>query len=207
MLLTSKDIADRISDGQHQADPLKVVPTPDLEWMVKNGSASLDIRLGRWFSTLRYQKMNILDLDSEREDKPEAALAKRHFTPFGDKFVLHPGNFVLGSTLEWIRMPANLGGYITGRSSWGRRGLIIETASGIHPGFCGCITLEIANVGQIPIAIRPGMPIAQIFFHMTFPSEGKSQSNLSGRRRPMVGQIRPDAVADRLFSVPNKEGG
>jgi dCTP deaminase len=76
---------------------------------------------------------------------------RQHFVPFGQKFVLHPGRFALGSTLEWLRLPATMSGYVTGKSSLGRHGLIIETAAGIHPSFSGCLTLELANVGEVPL--------------------------------------------------------
>lgn len=77
---------------------------------------------------------------------------------------MHPKTFLLAVTLEWIRVPLHLAGMITGKSSWGRRGLIVETAPGIHPGFTGCLTLELTNVGEIPIAISPGSEYASFFY-------------------------------------------
>ena len=125
---------------------------------------------------------------------------KKYFVPFGEQFILHPGRFVLGSTLEWIRLPASVAGYITGKSSLGRRGLIIETAAGIHPGFSGCLALELANVGEVPVAIEPGMPICQIFLHTASPGEGLSKSMFSGKRRPTLGTLRPDNILQKLRS-------
>jgi dCTP deaminase len=111
--------------------------------------------------------------------------------------VLHPGRFVLGTTLEWIRMPNRLAGSIVGKSSLGRHGLIIETAPVVHPGFSGCLTLELANVGEIPIALRPGMEIAQLQLeNASGPGEGTGR--FSGYRRPVLGPIRADAVLSLL---------
>jgi len=91
----------------------------------------------------------------------ETMLLKHHYVHFGKEYFLHPRCFVLGVTLEWFKLPSWLGAYVIGKSSWGRRGLLIATASGVHPGFTGCITLEITNVAEVPIAIRPGMMIGQ----------------------------------------------
>jgi dCTP deaminase len=138
---------------------------PKIDDLVNSGSAAVDIRLGTWFVTPRNTRLAVLNLVRKPEDHiDEAKLTKRHYVPFGGQFILHPRSFVLAATLEWIRLPADLAGYIHGRSSWGRRGLIIATASGIHPGFTGCLTLELTNLGEIPIEITPGMAICQLFF-------------------------------------------
>src|SRR3546814_13637367 len=102
--------------------------------------------------------------------------------PFGSNYVLHPGRFVLGVTLEWLRLPASLSGYVTGKSSLGRHGLVIETAAGIHPQFSGCLTLELATVGEVPLEIYPGMPICQIFLHRTQAGEEREPDRFSGRK-------------------------
>jgi dCTP deaminase len=170
-----------------------------LNELKQSGDASVDVRLGRWFLHLRYRNTPVLDIGKQETQQAHLNLTKTYFVAFDDNFVLHPGNFVLGATLEWIKLPPCLGGYITGKSSWGRRGLIIETAAGVHPNFTGCLTLEIANVGEIPIMIRPGMKIAQLFLHRTKPSEAnESGSNFAWRRRPTLGEIRRDATAERL---------
>jgi dCTP deaminase len=87
-----------------------------------------------------------------------------------------------------------------GKSTWARRGLIIETAAGIHPGFNGCLTLELANVGEVPIKIRPGMKIAQIFVHELLVGEHISKSQLKGRRGPYHGAIQSDWIMEKLSS-------
>ena len=125
-------------------------------------------------------------------------LSRYQFVPFGDRFILHPGQFILGITFEWLRLPTNLAGFVTGKSSWGRRGLIIETAAGIHPGFCGCLTLEIGNVGPVPIPLIPGMEICQVFFEVASGEPDKAESQFIGRRRPILGDIEFDPTLEKL---------
>ena len=104
-------------------------------------------------------------------------------------------------TLEWIRIPLNFAGNITGKSSWGRRGLIVETAPGVHPGFCGCLTLELTNVGEIPIAIKPGATICQLFIHeLNKLDKSAPDSNFFGQRQPHLGTIKNDIFSEKLNS-------
>ena len=139
------------------------------------GASSIDLRLGNVFLMARARGLSDVDpgrfahsddasgghaLEQARRQKHE-----RFEVPFGQKFLLHPGMLALVPTLEWIKLPANLQGIVTARSSWAREGLSIATASLIHPGYKGVITLELANLGQIPLALYPGLRIAQIAFH------------------------------------------
>lgn len=73
--------------------------------------------------------------------------------PIGDFFVLHPRQFVLGETIEWVHLPVDLSAYVLGHSSWGRDGLVIATATGVHPGYSGIITLELSNIGEISLSL------------------------------------------------------
>jgi dCTP deaminase len=100
--------------------------------------------------------------------------------------------------LEWLRLPIDLAAYVTGKSSWGRRGLIIETAAGIHPGFTGCLTLELANVGSAPILLEPGMEICQVFFHEVKPAEGGTVTQFVGYRKPALGAVKKDKIHQAL---------
>ncbi len=129
-----------------------------------------------------------------------ATLTRTHYVPFGKPFVLHPMTFVLAATLEWIRLPKSLAAYVVGKSSWGRCGLIIATATGVHPGFFGCITLELSNVGEIPIEVKPGYPICQLFVHTLEgdPAENFVQGGFGGSRRPMFRPIQLDPFAEKL---------
>jgi dCTP deaminase len=199
MILCAKKIAQLLKQGIEldTTDPLLITPTPDITTLKKSGSASVDLRLGTWFMSLRPARMESLKIE---ETTKEPKLTKYHYVPFDSNFYLHPGNFVLGTTLEWIRLPKTLAGYVVGKSSWGRRGLIIATATGVHPGFTGCLTLEISNVGEIPIELRPGIHICQLFLH-NIESKGVDNIDSSffiGRRRPTLGQISLDNFAKKL---------
>lgn len=198
MLLEATALAKHLRSAETSS--LRIVPTPDLTALEASGAASVDLRLGRWFVTFRHARSTVLDV-VDRTEAPahESRITKSHYVPFGEKFYLHPGNFILGSTLEWLQLPAGLGGFVGGKSSWGRRGLIIETAAGIHPGFTGCLTLEISNLGEIPIAIVPGMPICQVVFHKTTENGGKNFSSFNGKRKPVLGQIKIDATLKKLL--------
>ena len=109
---------------------LAIRPQPDLAELDACGSAPVDLRLGCWFQTFRSTECSHLDVyDSPGTAPGEAQLTKQHYVAFGAPFILHPRQFVLAVTLEWIRLPSNLAGYVVGRSSWGRHGLIIATAT------------------------------------------------------------------------------
>ena len=200
MILKADIIADLLERQEPQGDPLVITPRPNLQELRGSGSGSIDLRLGSWFLILRHSRASVLDVGEEVSGKLSAeALTKSHFVPFGEKFILHPRSFVLGSTLEWIRMPKDNAGYVTSRSSWGRRGLIIATATGVHPGFAGCLTLELFNAGEIPIALYPGMAVCQFFIHrVDTRTEDADKSKLAGWRKPMLGTIKRDDFAEKL---------
>jgi dCTP deaminase len=175
-----------------------VCPLPDLDKLKNSSDASLDLHLGAWFAKKKARNSPVIDF-YEADETRSGNLASTYYVPFGSDFILHPHNFVLAVTLEWIRMPAHMAAYITGRSSWGRHGLIIETAPGVHPGFTGCLTLEMANVGDVPIKIRPGTRICQLFFHEATPlKDAEKQGSMIGRRQPFAPAIVRDEFEVRL---------
>jgi dCTP deaminase len=181
-----------------------VVPSVEATKSLKPGSASLDFRLGRWFLAIQQTRTSEIDLTKPRgSGEFEAQEGKMYYVPFGQKFVMHPGRFVLAATLEWIRMPETLGGYITGRSTIGRRGLVIETAAGLHPGFSGCVTLELSNCGEVPVAVVPGMKICQIFFHELQGGSKGNETSLGGRRKPTFGNYSLDGMLAQMCSSDN----
>lgn len=203
MIIKSECIADLLDTKivDRETDPLVITPQPNLDELRKSGSASIDLRLGTWFLTLRQAKMTHHGLEHERE----LQLTKQVYVPFGDSFVLHPRCFVLGVTLEWVRIPKNIAGYVIGKSSLGRRGLIIATATGFHPGFTGTLTLELSNVGEVPIKISPGMRICQLFLHEVKHKAGKVDcSAFIGYRKPVLGKITTDPVAEKLAGSSNE---
>lgn len=190
-----------IADNDLVRDPLVIIPMADLSEIASSGSASIDLRLGTWFVSLRQARMSHLEVDAPSQN---IQFSKTHYVRFGESYYLHPGSFVLATTLEWVRLPRDLAAYVIGRSSWGRRGLIIATATGVHPGFKGCLTLEITNVGEIPIAIKPGMAICQLFFHEVKgeTTDTVDRSQFAGSRKPSIGRIRPDTFFRNLTNPP-----
>ena len=183
-------------------DPFDVIPRPDIERLKAKPSAAIDLRLGCWFATLRKSKSSLLDIREKSNLLEENAFTKMQYIPFRQKFVLHPRDFVLGVTLEWIRMSNKYGGYVTSRSKWGRRGLVIATAIGVHPSFIGCLTLELTNLGEVPIALYPGMQVCQLFLHKVDGAYvAGNDSAYAGKRKPFIGQIslEDDPIAMKLI--------
>jgi len=139
-------------------DRLVVMPLLDRERQI--GPASVDVRLGTQFRLLR--GIEGPGIDPAHELDPLLTRSEERVSlPFG----AHPGQFVLGATLEYLRFPPHLGGYVVGRSSWGRVGLLVATAIMVRPGFAGCLTLELVNHGESPIALYAGCRIAQLAVH------------------------------------------
>jgi dCTP deaminase len=196
-----KDSAAALKRNRKNADPLLITPAPDLQLLENAGAASLDLRLGCWFTELKRGSSELLDVDEIEGGEVEASITRRHYIPFERKFVLHPRTSVLAVTLEWIRMPKDLAGYVMTRSSWGRRGLVIATGSGVHPGFTGCLTLVLTNVGELPIALHPGIAICQFFLHQAsvLDSNATDESPHFGKRGPTLGVVRRDKIANALI--------
>jgi len=201
MILSADKIADALVHGREKAtiDPLVIIPSPDPNSLRSSNAAAVDLRLGTWFAALKRARTPFLSLDKRTAG---SQLTKSTYVPFGSDYILHPHSFVLAVTMEWIRFPLNLAAYVVGKSSWGRCGLIIATATGVHPGFKGCLTLELTNVGEIPIAIKPGVEICQLFIHTVDPatSDTMRPSTFNGNRRPTLRSIKLDPFAAKLAS-------
>jgi dCTP deaminase len=148
--------------------------------------SSIDVKVSNLFRVFRNHTAGIIDVKQDLEDLTEMV----NVDPDG-VFMLHPGEFVLGSTLERITVPDDLVARIEGKSSLGRLGLLIHSTAGfIDAGFDGHITLELSNVASLPITIYPGMKIGQIsFVRMTTPADnpygkGARGSKYQGQRGP-----------------------
>lgn len=145
----------------------RLVITPLLSVEESFGPSSLDIRLGNQFLVFKREAFERLDVGDQSESGDMGRFQHRIVKPLRKSFVLHPRQLVIGSTLEYVQIPPGLMCYVVGKSSWGRMGLIIATATKVDPGFRGCITLEIINEGEVPLILYPGLPIAQLVFHQT----------------------------------------
>jgi dCTP deaminase len=122
--------------------------------------ASVDLRLGDSFRVFHNHRASAIDLR-----QPPAGLTEEVVVPPDESFVIHPGEFCLGRTLEWVELPDDIVARIEGKSSLGRLGLIVHATAGFcDPGWKGTLTLELNNLTRVPIKLYPGLPIAQLSF-------------------------------------------
>lgn len=157
-MLTAETIRSRLQQGD-----LDFAITPILEPDQIKG-ASVDLRLGPDLIVTK-RDTGALAFDPARAEEMEQRLLDYQSyvrRPLGSAFYLHPGDFAIARSLEYVTLPKNLSALAAGRSSWGRLGLVIATATLIQPGFRGTITLELANVGTVPLVLYVGVRIAQI---------------------------------------------
>jgi dCTP deaminase len=159
MLLSDRDIVDAVKNGRLGLEPYE----PELVQ-----PSSVDVRLDRRFRVFNNQKYTHID-PSKRQDELTEPVDVAEDQPF----VLHPGEFVLASTLEIVTLPDDLAARLEGKSSLGRLGLLTHSTAGfIDPGFSGHVTLELSNVANLPITLWPGMKIGQLcVFRLSSPAE------------------------------------
>lgn len=171
-VLTRQAILKLMNASEEKDISKRLIITPLLNPEEDIGASSVDLRLGHQFILFQRYSFPVLDIGkydpgSEEAEKYQKRIVKRH----GEGVTIHPGQYVIGSTLEYIKLPPRVMGYVIGKSTWGRMGLIIATATKVDPGFCGVITLEIVNDGEVPIILYPGIPIAQFVLHSTEGNE------------------------------------
>ncbi len=142
--------------------------------------SSLDVRVDRYFRVFRNSRYPFIDVKEPMEDLTELLEISDEDQPF----ILHPGEFVLGSTLERITLPDDLVARLEGKSSLGRLGLLIHSTAGfIDPGWDGHVTLELSNVANLPITIYTGMKIGQLsFVQMTEAAQSPYGSSVLGSK-------------------------
>jgi dCTP deaminase len=161
MVLSDREIIKALLDGE-------ITVTPLMNAKKQIGSSSIDVRLGTEFKLIRIVKQTHFDLSLPMEKIKQQVREYTeivHVEPM-QPFILHPGEFALGSTLEYIVLPNNITGRLEGRSTWGRVGLQVHSTAGlIDPGFEGTLTFELHNLGKLPLPLYPGVRIAQIIFH------------------------------------------
>lgn len=162
MILSDRDILARLRKGDLVVDPLD-------DPAVQVQPASVDLRLGEEFLVFRHTSIPFIDPAAEAKEPYTEPLR----VPLDGTFVLHPGEFALGTTHERVEIPADLVARVDGRSSLGRLAIVVHSTAGfIDPGFHGRITLELSNLGRIPVALRPRMRVCQLSFEtMTSPAE------------------------------------
>jgi dCTP deaminase len=165
MTLTKIELLDRLNRSK-SSDIEPIIVTPILDIKDQLGICGVDVRLGKQFIVFKQHLASFFSPVSPIATKTDIAdFQEELVVPIGSGIILHPGQLIIASTFEYICIPNNLECQVEGRSSWARLGLIIAAASTVEPGYKGVITLELCNVGNIPIELFPGAKIAQLIFH------------------------------------------
>ena len=186
MILSDRDLAERLARGD-----IKIVPAPDPETQLQ--PASIDLRLGYEFRTFNYTQQALIDPADPASFERLTSLV--HLKE-SERFLVHPGEFALATTLERVEVPDDLVARLEGRSSIGRLGIVIHSTAGyIDPGFQGAITLEISNLGRIAVALYPEMRICQI----SFEAMSSPVSQGYGHKHAAKYQGQDTATVSRLF--------
>lgn len=185
MIFSDRTIKESMASGRISIDPYDETCLQP---------SSIDLRVDRFFRVFENHRYPHIDPRTRQED-----LTTIVETPPGEAFVLHPGEFVLGSTLERVHLGDDVVARLEGKSSLGRLGLLIHSTAGfVDAGFEGHLTLELSNVANLPIAIHPGMRIGQIsFYQMTTPAEHpygskEAGSKYQGQRGPTPSRVHRD---------------
>jgi dCTP deaminase len=177
VLLSDRDIKAEIDGGRVRLEPYDEV-------MVQ--PSSIDVRLDKFFRLFDNHKYPFIDPAQDQPDLTRLIEVERD-----EPFILHPGEFVLGSSYEVVTLPDDLAARLEGKSSLGRLGLVTHSTAGfVDPGFSGHVTLELSNVATLPIKLWPGMKVGQLcFFRLSSPAENpygsaKYGSRYQGQRGP-----------------------
>jgi dCTP deaminase len=184
MLLSDADIREQIAEGRIVLEPL------DINLIQPS---SMDVRLDRFFRLFDNHKYPSIDPRAQQDE-----LTRLVEVASDEAFILHPGEFVLSSTFEYVKLPDDIAARLEGKSSLGRLGLLTHSTAGfVDPGFEGHVTLELSNVATLPIKLWPGMKIGQLcFFQLSSPSENPYGSEKYGSR--YQGQRGPTASRSHL---------
>jgi dCTP deaminase len=188
MILSDADILRRLETGDLVVEPLD---DPDIQIQ----PASIDLRLGSQF--LEFQHANIPCIHPNSESEVGEYVEETEIDE-GGEYILHPGDFVLGTTYERVEIPDDLIAHVEGRSSLGRLAIVVHATAGLcDPGYEGQITLELSNLGTAPVALTPGMRISQLTFtELKTPADrpyGEERgSKYQGQRGPQASKIQGD---------------
>lgn len=189
MILSDADILARLEEGDLQIEPLD---DPELQIQ----PASVDLRLGREF--LEFQHANIPCIHPNSQQEVAEYVEETVVEGEDGEFILHPGDFVLGTTKERVAIPDDLIAHVEGRSSLGRLAIVVHATAGLaDPGYEGQITLELSNLGTAPVALTPGMRISQLTFtELSSPADrpyGEERgSKYQGQEGPQASRIQGD---------------
>ncbi len=190
MVLSDRSIREEMAAGRIVIDPLG-------EGCIQ--PSSVDLHVDRYFRLFRNHTMRVIDVREDQEDLTELVdIGADH------PLMLHPGEFVLGSTMERVALPDDLVARLEGKSSLGRLGLLIHSTAGfVDAGWDGHLTLELSNVANLPITVYPGMKIGQIsFLRMSTPAERPYGSSGLGSKYQGQWGPTPSRYADNFRRAP-----
>jgi dCTP deaminase len=196
MLLSDRDIRKALAEGR-----IRVKPEPDLATQL--GACSIDFRLGRTFRVFEHSRHAYLD---PRAGLDSGSFMREVSVPDGEPFIMQPGEFVLAVTMEWLETADDLAARMEGRSSLGRLGIIVHgTASLFDPGWRGVPTMELGNLGRMPVALYPGMRVCSFTFEpLSSPAEvpyhKKPGNKYAGQKSPEASRLA------REFGSPQSAG-
>ncbi|BAW30812.1 MAG TPA: dCTP deaminase [Methanothermobacter sp.] len=202
-ILSDRDIKKCLKDGLIIIDPLE-----DPERQIQ--PSSVDLRIGNEFKGFKIIRKPCID---PQEPEDIESYMKSYHIKDGESFIIHPGEFTLATTYEYIGLPDNLVARVEGRSSIGRLGITMHVTAGyIDPGFHGKITLEISNIGKMPVALYPKQRVCQIVFEtMTSPAEKpyghpERESKYMGQLKPETSKIKDDYELKKFRIYQKKIG-
>ena len=187
-ILSDKTIKDYLEEGKIVIDPLKD------EQQIQ--PSSVDMRLGDEFKVFKVIRKPYID---PKDEEDIAEYMESSTVPEGEAFIIHPNEFALATTQEYVKVPDDLVARVEGRSSMGRLGVTMHVTAGyVDPGFEGRITLEISNIGAMPVALYPGQRVCQLVFEtMTTPAElpyghPKRNSKYMNQLKPESSRVKLD---------------
>lgn len=200
-ILSDKTIKEYLEEGKIVIDPLKD------EQQIQ--PSSVDMRLGDEFKVFKVIRKPYID---PKDEEDIAEYMESSTVPEGEAFIIHPNEFALATTQEYVKVPDDLVARVEGRSSMGRLGVTMHVTAGyVDPGFEGRITLEISNIGAMPVALYPGQRVCQLVFEtMTTPAElpyghPKRNSKYMKQLKPESSRVKLDYELKKLMEVNTYE--
>ncbi len=196
MMLTKEELVKRLDNGDLIVDPI-------LDWETQVGEIGIDLRLDS--RILIYRRPMKTHIDPARSEDPELFTEYRELHPFKDTIILHPGDFMLAQTLEFIRIPLDCYGLLEGRSSLARLGLTVHaTSPGLDPGYTGHPTFELANLGPLPVELRPLIRIGRLLLIRLSKEVKERRTKYHWSTRPEPSKLYQDQDLHKLLQIAKR---